>query len=226
MHWQACMYNVQVPLNCLHLCIMNSRMSIKQFLSKSLLYTKSWCARMYNVQVPLKNSMRLVWMSAWLSSRCCGMVTATGATRRVWCPTILYGMVNFIICIMVWSTQFDHLSTSTVAPEGCGVVISCKYQYGMTRSAPLVAVRESQFFISMKYIKNRKIEIECTSNSHINSWQSQSFRNRSPNKVEVSSWDWERPGFCIKRPGTLKKRFHQTNPPHLDGTPQCGSTLS
>ena len=48
---------------------------------------------------------------------------------------------------------------------------------------------EGQFFISMKYIKNRKIEIEYTSNSHITSWQSQSLRNRSPNKVEVSSWD-------------------------------------
>ena len=71
---------------------------------------------------------------------------------------------------------------------------------------------ESQFFISIKYVKNRKIEIEYTSNSHVNCWQIQSLRNR----VEVSSWNWERLGFCIKRPGTLTKRFHQTNPP-----PQC-----
>ena len=75
-------------------------------------------------------------------------------------------------------------------------------------------------------LKEQRIEIEYTSNSHITSWQSQSLRNRSPNKVEVSSWDWERPGFCIKHPGTLKKRFHQTNPPPLDGTPRYGPTLS
>ena len=95
---------------------------------------------------------------------------------------------------------------------------------GTTGSSPTLS--ESQFFISMKYVKNRKVEIEYTSNSYITSWQSQSLRNRSPNKVEVSSWDLERPGFRIKRPGTSKKRFHQTNPPPLDGTPQCGSTLS
>ena len=61
----------------------------------------------------------------------------------------------------------------------------------------LEIIRESQFFISMKCVKNREIEIQYTSNSHITSWQSQSLRNRSPNKVEVFSWDWERPGFCI-----------------------------
>ena len=70
-------------------------------------------------------------------------------------------------------------------------------------------------------LKEQRIEIEYTSNSHITSWQSQSLRNRSLNKVEVSSWDWERPGFCINHPGMLKKRFHQTNPPPQDGTPQC-----
>ena len=36
-------------------------------------------------------------------------------------------------------------------------------------------------------IKNREVEIDNTSYSHITSWQSQSLGNRSPNKVEASS---------------------------------------
>ena len=40
-------------------------------------------------------------------------------------------------------------------------------------------IKGNQFFISMKYVNNRKIEIEYTSNSHITSWQSQSLRNRT-----------------------------------------------
>ena len=38
-----------------------------------------------------------------------------------------------------------------------------------------------------KYVKNRKVEIDNTSYSHITNRQSQSLGNRSPDKAEVSS---------------------------------------
>ena len=53
-----------------------------------------------------------------------------------------------------------------------------------------VFVREriNSLFPFNMYIKNREVEIDNTSYSHITSWQSQSLGNRSPNKVEVSSY--------------------------------------
>ena len=50
-----------------------------------------------------------------------------------------------------------------------------------------MAGRINSLFPLNMYIKNREVEIDNTSYSHITSWQSQSLGNRSPNKVEVSS---------------------------------------
>ena len=61
--------------------------------------------------------------------------------------------------------------------------------------------REKLFFISIKYVKNRKGEIDNISYSHITSWQSQSLWNRSPDKVEVSSGINNAQAFASKELG-------------------------
>ena len=53
----------------------------------------------------------------------------------------------------------------------------------------------------MEYIKNRKVEIDNTSYSYITSWQSQSLRNRSPDRVEVSSGINNAQAFASKELG-------------------------
>ena len=52
-----------------------------------------------------------------------------------------------------------------------------------------------------KYVKNRKVEIDNTSYSHMTSWQSQSLRNRSPDRVEVSSGINNTQAFASKELG-------------------------